>query len=72
MEDIPGLFDYGDTLAGMWVDGLLQGPGVYIAFDGLFQLRGTFIDGLKEGTVQVYMSGEYLYDMEFVNGSPVS
>jgi len=43
-----------------------------MSYDGSYQLRGTFIDGLKEGTVQAYQNGVYLYDMEFVNGSPVS
>ena len=72
MEKIPGRFEPGDTLAGMWVDGLLEGPGVYTAYDGRYSLRGTFINGLKEGTVQQYQDGVYIRDMEFVNGSPIN
>ena len=70
LENIPGRFERGDTLAGFWVDGLLQGPGVYTSYDGVYSLRGTFINGLKEGTVKAYQNGSYLNDIEFVNGSP--
>ena len=72
MENIPGRFESGDALAGTWVDGLLEGPGVYTSFDGIYSLRGTFIKGLKEGTVRQYQNGEYIRDMEFVNGSPAN
>jgi len=72
MKDIPGRFAFGDKLAGMWVNGLLEGPGVYVSYDGIYQLRGTFINGLKEGPVQQYQNGVYIRDMEFVNGSPVN
>ena len=71
MENIPGRFESGDALAGMWVNGLLEGPGIYTSFDGIYSLRGTFIKGLKEGTVQQYQNGAYIRDLEFVNGSPV-
>jgi len=70
LAGIPGRFEPGDTLAGFWVDGLLQGPGVYTSYDGVYSLRGTFINGLKEGVVQAYQYGIYLNDINFVNGSP--
>lgn len=70
VEDVPGRFGVGDTLSGNWVNGLIEGEGEYTS--GTFQLRGTFINGLKEGTVQMYENGKLVGEMQFKNGSPVS
>lgn len=67
-EDIPGRFNTGDILEGSWVNGLLEGPGVYTS--GNYQLKGTFINGLKEGPVEQYLNGELIGVIEFINGSP--
>jgi len=70
-ETLPGRFDIGDILEGTWTDGLLEGPGVYTSGDGVYQLKGNFIHGLKEGTVKQYKNGAFVRDIEFVKGSPV-
>ena len=72
LAEVPGRFDVGDYVEGLWVNGLLEGPGVYITRDWSFQLKGVFINGLKEGTVQAYQKGSYQYDIEFKDGSPIS
>jgi len=69
-EDVPGRFNKGDILEGSWVNGLIEGPGVYTS--GIYQLKGNFIKGLKEGTVEQYQNGKYIGSIEFKNGSPVS
>lgn len=67
-QAVPGRFNVGDYLSGNWVDGLIQGWGVYQS--GSYELHGNFINGLKEGTVEVYENGVQTGTMEFVNGSP--
>jgi len=69
-EDVPGRFYKGDILEGTWVNGLIEGPGVYTS--GNFQLKGNFIKGLKEGTVEQYQNGVLIGTIEFKNGSPVT
>ncbi len=71
LEAVPGRFDFGDTLEGNWVNGLLEGWGTYTSFDGTYQLKGNFVHGLKEGMVEQYENGVYIGDIEFRNGSPV-
>jgi len=67
-EAVPGRFNVGDTLSGNWVNGLIEGYGVYTS--GSYQLKGNFVKGLKEGTVKQYDNGEHIGDIEFKNGSP--
>jgi len=69
-EDVDDRFYKGDILEGVWVNGLLEGPGVYTS--GNYQLKGNFIKGLKEGTVEQYLDGKFIGNIEFKNGSPVS
>lgn len=70
LQSVPGRFEINDTLSGKWVNGLLEGYGVYAS--GNFELRGNFVHGLKEGTVKAYIDGVYQNDIEFKNGSPVN
>jgi len=68
-QDVPGRFNTGDKLEGNWLNGLIEGPGTYTS--GTYQLKGNFIKGLKEGTVEQYSNGELIGTLEFKNGSPV-